>query len=158
MPHPTKHHVRIMRQLAEPGICIRLTRQPGTGRPFAADWIVDGQPNFIAEDITVKDVLDLIEIKWLKKSDRNDWADYYQPTALAIKKCAEVAAEPLDVTERCDSAVAIILKNIHYTGIDHKDWLIDQVMRTLLGPEYAQAIEAATMGEPGGWPTGRAPE
>ena len=54
-----------------------------------------------------------------------------------------------DANQRCDEAIEMATK---YGGIDgdhHKAWVLDQICRILLGPDYEQHVKEACDGEDG---------
>lgn len=46
-----------------------------------------------------------------------------------------------DAIERRDEAIELLNKKDKCIGFSEKDWLIDQIAQTLLGPEYEQWVE-----------------
>lgn len=64
-------------------------------------------------------------------------------------------------TERIEAAVDIGIRYGQIDGGDHKMWVIDQMLRALLGDAYAATIDASNKGDSGEdiytWETGRAP-
>ncbi len=71
---------------------------------------------------------------------------------------------PLYVVGAHDNVQKAIDIAIRFGGIDgahHKDWVIDQIVRTLTGANYERIIKEACDGEDGpetyGWETGIAP-
>ena len=69
---------------------------------------------------------------------------------------AEVAREYLRLRESVQKAVAVGIRYGQIDGSHHRLWVIDQMLRELLGKEYDEAI-AENCDESCGWDTGIAP-
>lgn len=66
-----------------------------------------------------------------------------------------------DLQTRIDEAVAIIFRYGGCDGEHHKDWVLDQALRILLGNSYESEVRAACAGDDGpdtyGWNEGIPP-
>ncbi len=70
-------------------------------------------------------------------------------------------AEVGGLTSKLDAALAVIVENGDIDGSHHKQWVLDQVVRTLTGDGYRAWVEAYCAGEDGpdtyAWDEGVAP-
>lgn len=58
---------------------------------------------------------------------------------------------------KIEQAISLIYEYGGIDGAHHKQWLLDQVLRVLLGDEYAEWIEGYCEGDEYEWDTGIAP-
>jgi len=58
--------------------------------------------------------------------------------------------------DRAGLALTFAVRYGWIDGAHHKDWVIDQMCRALLGPDYEAMVDRAC-GEDGDWPEGIAP-
>ncbi|MCK5015896.1 MAG: hypothetical protein KAS32_02400 [Candidatus Peribacteraceae bacterium] len=65
--------------------------------------------------------------------------------------------EVLIANERIDAAVKIGVEMGGFDGSHHKDWVIDQMIRELVGDRYPQLVWDVTDGHPENWECGIAP-
>jgi hypothetical protein len=74
---------------------------------------------------------------------------------------ALVTTDKLDAFTRRDMAIAMIQDVGDVDGAHHKQWLIDQVLRLLAGPDYENVVREIMDGRDGpetfGWDVGIAP-
>lgn len=65
------------------------------------------------------------------------------------------------MNKKAETALDIILRYGGIDGAHHKQWVLDQVLRALTGPEYDAWVTAHNEGEEGpdtySWDTGIAP-
>jgi len=70
---------------------------------------------------------------------------------------AEQEETAAQLTERIERAVGIAIECAGYDGGHHKQWVIDQMIRELLGDEYTSFAEGYQEGAEEPWDTGIAP-
>ncbi len=54
-----------------------------------------------------------------------------------------------EAVKRIAKAVGVAIRHGGHDGAHHKAWVIDQMLRALLGGKYAQVIEESLVGEDG---------
>ena len=78
-----------------------------------------------------------------------------------VEEIEKVIVEPDDLVKRVNLALDFAIRFGGTDGAHHKDWVIDQMVRTLTGENYEQVVAAARAGDDGpetyDWDCGIAP-